>query len=56
VVGAVVAFVLGAEGIYIPLIGLLVATAVTISLEGWIRYRHEPTVADEPSRYPTGFH
>jgi hypothetical protein len=55
-VGVIVALVLGATGMYIALIGLLVATAAMVALEGWTRYRHEPSVADEPSRYPTGHH
>jgi hypothetical protein len=55
-VGLIVALAIGATGIYIALIGLLVTTAVTLPLEAWVRYRNEPSVSDEPSRYPTGYH
>jgi hypothetical protein len=56
IVGVIVALVLGVESFYIALVGLLVATAVTVALEGWTRYRHEPPVSDEPSRYPSNYH
>jgi hypothetical protein len=56
IAGVVIALVLGAGGIYIALIGLLVAVAVTVTLEGWVRYRREPSISDEPSRYPTEYH
>lgn len=50
-VGLIVGLVLGA-GIWSILIGLAVAFAVVCPLEGWYRFRHEPTIRDDLSRYP----
>ena len=50
-VGAIIALLLGA-GIWSALIGSVVAFAVICPLEGWFRYRNEPLVRDDLSKYP----
>ena len=50
-VGAIAALVLGA-GIASALIGAVVAVAVVCPLEGWARFRHEPVIRHDRSRYP----
>jgi hypothetical protein len=34
------------------MIGAVVAVAVVCALEGWTRFRHEPVIRHDPSRYP----
>lgn len=50
-VGGIVALGLGA-GAWSALIGGVVALAVIGPLESWMRFRHEPPVREDLSRYP----
>ena len=49
--GAIVALVLGA-GSWSGLIGVVLALAVIWPLEIWARFRHEPPIRNDLSRYP----
>ncbi|MDA0171945.1 hypothetical protein OJ998_22785 [Solirubrobacter taibaiensis] len=50
-VGAILALLLGA-GAWSALIGVVVASAVIWPLEVWTRFRHEPPIRNDLSRYP----